>query len=261
MNPSAVLYNVRAPEERNRLTVFFRLLLVIPQFVMLMVVSIAAGLVVIVAWFALVFTGKYPPGMYEFVSRVLQYNARINAYCYLQVDEYPPFALGPQDDYPAQLVIPPMKEQYNQLKVLFRLIIGIPVMVIGYAFGIVAEIMAIVVWLVAVIAGRTPAGLHSALNLGVSYTVRYAAYFALLTEDWPAITQEEGLQVGEGAPPSLDPAPPPPPPPPAAAGGSYAPPAAPEAPTAPAPPEAPASPPPPAPAPEESPPGPFGPSD
>jgi hypothetical protein len=241
-----VVYNVLAPEKRNRLTAFFRLILVIPHLVTLLVYSVGAMFTVLGAWFVLMFTGKYPPGMYAFVASVLQYSARLSAYCYMQVDAYPSFALGPQEGYPVNLAIPPPLEKYNRVKVFFRVIIGIPVLVIGYAFGIVAEVMAIVVWLVAVVAGRTPAGLHSALNLGVSYSARYAAYFALLTEDWPAITQEEALTVddGSGAPPSIS---------------ATAPSEVPSQTFA--APEAPAPPPPPPPAAEERPPGPFGPSD
>lgn len=251
----SVTYSVQAPEKRTRLTVFFRLLLAIPHFVMLIVMELFALVSVVCAWFALMFTGRYPAGLYSFVASVSQYAARVNAYTYLQVDKYPPFSLGDDESYPVHLGIPPAKESYNRVKVFFRVIVGLPVLIMLYAFGIVAEIMAIVVWLVAIVIGRTPEGLHSALNLGLSYQARGGPYLALLTEDWPDITQESGLTVGDGGAATLPSAPvaesvAPPIPPPAEPA---------EPPPAFEPPAPPSSPPPPPPGDDDAP-GPFGPS-
>jgi hypothetical protein len=172
-----------------------------------------------VAWFAIVFTGRYPAGLYAFNVKVLKYQARLNSYLHLQVDTYPPFGLDDYPDYPTQLHVGPAQEQYSRLKAFFRIIVGIPVMIIGYAMSLVIAVMDVVVWIVAVITGRTSEGLHGPLNLGLSYYIRAAAYFALITEDWPAITQDPET-AGLGGSSSMRaaaPPPPPPPPPPAPA--------------------------------------------
>jgi hypothetical protein len=77
---------------RNRLTVAFRIILVIPQLVVVAALGIAAFAVVIVAFFAVLFTGKYPPGMRTFVINVTKWYVRVEAYFALLTDEYPPFA-------------------------------------------------------------------------------------------------------------------------------------------------------------------------
>src|SRR5690348_17736496 len=79
--------------ERNRLTVAFRIILVIPHVVVLFFLGIAAAVVVLIALFAVLFTGDWPEGMRTFVLDVLRWYLRVSNYFLLLTDEYPPFAL------------------------------------------------------------------------------------------------------------------------------------------------------------------------
>ena len=79
--------------DRNRLTAFFRIILAIPQFVVVIVLGIAAAFVTLIAFFAVLFTGKWPPGMLDFVIKVQRWSLRVQAYTMLLTDLYPPFAL------------------------------------------------------------------------------------------------------------------------------------------------------------------------
>jgi len=78
---------------RPRLTVFFRVLLVIPHYVALFFVFLAWCVTTIVAWFAILFTGAYPASVYQFGVGALRWRMRVEAYTLLLVDEYPPFSL------------------------------------------------------------------------------------------------------------------------------------------------------------------------
>jgi hypothetical protein len=80
-------------ENRNRLTVAFRFILIIPQVIVLMVLFIVMGFAVLAGFFVVLFTGKWPAGLQEFVLGVLRWNTRVSAYAMLLVDEYPPFSL------------------------------------------------------------------------------------------------------------------------------------------------------------------------
>jgi hypothetical protein len=80
-------------ENRNRLTVAFRILLVIPQFIVLAVLGLAALVALIVAFFAVLFTGTWPAGLRDFVLGVMRWSLRVQAYFGLLTDVYPPFAL------------------------------------------------------------------------------------------------------------------------------------------------------------------------
>jgi Domain of unknown function (DUF4389) len=79
--------------ERNRLTVAFRIILVIPQLIVLAVLAIASGVVTIVAIFVVLFTGRWSDGMRAFVVNVMRYYLRVQAYFLLLSDAYPPFKL------------------------------------------------------------------------------------------------------------------------------------------------------------------------
>jgi uncharacterized protein DUF4389 len=79
---------------RDRLTVFFRLLLAIPQFIVLFFIVFAWWITAIVSWFLILFTGEYPGGLYEFGIGTLRWLLRVEAYVLLLVDDYPPFSLS-----------------------------------------------------------------------------------------------------------------------------------------------------------------------
>jgi uncharacterized protein DUF4389 len=193
--PYPVTFEADYVEQRSRLTTFFRWLLVIPQLIVMYFYGLAAGVVVVVAWFALLFTGRYPQGMYDFVAGFIRYSTYVNGYFYLLCDPYPPFGGDPDLGYPVRLEIGPPKESYSRLKVFFRFILAIPVLLIMYAMQIVAQIGAFIAWFAIVVLGRQPRGLQDMIVLGLSYQQRVYPYLALLTEDWPPFVDDHQQQV------------------------------------------------------------------
>jgi hypothetical protein len=214
------IFEAEYVEKRSRLTTFFRAILAIPHIIVLYVWGLLAGLAVIIAWFALLFTGRYPQSIYDFVAGFQRYSTAVCGYLALLTDDYPPFS-GETGDYPVQLRIPPPKAEYDRLKVLFRIILAIPVIIINYAMALVWEIGAFIAWFVIVVLGKQPRGLQDMIALGLSYQQRASTYMFLLTEDWPPFTDPDSSALAGGATGSgLPPAP-----------ATSAPPAAPEAPT------------------------------
>ena len=98
-----VAYDQNPPVERNRLTVFFRIFIVIPHFIVAMFYGLAFLLAVIVAWFAILFTGKYPQGLYDFCAGFLRFGTRLIGYYFLVTDEFPPFDGGEHPEYPIRV--------------------------------------------------------------------------------------------------------------------------------------------------------------
>jgi hypothetical protein len=79
----------------NRWLPLVKWLLAIPHFLVLIVLSIAAFFAVVLAWFAILFTGRYPRGLFDFVVGVGRWWLRVQAYAFLLVtDRYPPFSLS-----------------------------------------------------------------------------------------------------------------------------------------------------------------------
>jgi hypothetical protein len=79
---------------RNRWSVGFRIIFAIPHIVVLIFLNVAWVVTSIVAWFAILFTGRYPAGLYDFGVGVLRWDLRVEAYLLLMRDEYPPFRLA-----------------------------------------------------------------------------------------------------------------------------------------------------------------------
>jgi hypothetical protein len=70
------------------------LLLAIPHYIVLIVLTIGALLAAILAWFAILFTGRYPPSMFEYIEGVIGWHNRVAAYAFLLIaGRYPPFSL------------------------------------------------------------------------------------------------------------------------------------------------------------------------
>jgi hypothetical protein len=91
--PYPVTFDVEYPQQSNRWSVAFRLILIIPQAIVLLFVLLAWVVTVVIAWFAILFTGRYPEGLYRFGVGVQRWTLRVQAYLFLMRDEYPPFSL------------------------------------------------------------------------------------------------------------------------------------------------------------------------
>jgi Domain of unknown function (DUF4389) len=85
-----------ARQELNRWLPLVKWLLAIPHYILLVFLSIAAFVAVVIAWFAILFTGRYPRGLFDFVLGVGRWANRVVAYAFVLVtDQYPPFRLSP----------------------------------------------------------------------------------------------------------------------------------------------------------------------
>jgi hypothetical protein len=90
-----VTVEVDYPEELSRWLIFVKWLLAIPHYLALALLGIAAAVVLFIAFFAILFTKKYPESLFNFVVGVQRWALRVTAYVYLMRDEYPPFSLEP----------------------------------------------------------------------------------------------------------------------------------------------------------------------
>jgi hypothetical protein len=85
--------SVEEPGEMNRWLPLVKWLLAIPQYIVLFVLYIALLFVSLIAFFAVLFTGKWPEGMRDFAVGVMRWNTRVSGYVFFLTDPYPPFSL------------------------------------------------------------------------------------------------------------------------------------------------------------------------
>jgi hypothetical protein len=82
--------------EMNRWLPLVKWLLAIPHYIILLFLALAALVIVIIAWFAILFTGRYPQGLFDFIVGVMRWGNRVQGYAFVLItDRYPPFRLDP----------------------------------------------------------------------------------------------------------------------------------------------------------------------
>jgi hypothetical protein len=169
--------------QRNRLTVFFRLILAIPHFVWVTLWAVIAILAAIVNWFATLFTGRSPDGLHTFLATFLRYGTHVRAYVLLIADPFPGFTGKP--GYPIDLEVDPPQPQ-GRLTVFFRIILAIPALFVTNILSNLSQLLAVFSWFIALVTGRVPEGLRNFAVLALRFETQTYAYVLLLTERYPS---------------------------------------------------------------------------
>jgi Domain of unknown function (DUF4389) len=195
MDAYPLTFDVTQPEgPRNRLTSAFRIILAIPHLLIVGgpgvgwgansntgVFGGVAAVVSVIAWFAILFTGRFPRGLWDLSHMYMRWRARAIAYMALLRDEYPPFG---DDAYPVefQLDYPDVR---NRWTVAFRLILAIPQLIVFFFVGLAGLIAAVIGWFAILFTGRYPEGLWE-FGVGVQrWSLRLQAYLLLLRDEYP----------------------------------------------------------------------------
>ena len=169
--------------QRNRLTVFFRLILAIPHLIWLTVWGIVAALAAIANWFATLVNGQSPEGLHDFLATYLRYQTHVYAYILLVADPFPGF--GGKPGYPIDIEVDPPQRQ-NRWTVAFRVILAIPAFIISGILGYLNRALAVFSWFIALAMGSVPEGLRNLAALALRYEQQTAAYALLLTGRFPS---------------------------------------------------------------------------
>jgi hypothetical protein len=197
-----------ALDGRNRLTTAFRLILAIPHLLIVGgpvastlwwsstygpdgrvrsefvggIFGVVASVVSFIAWFAILFTGRYPEGLWNLAALYLRWRVRAAAYTFLLRDEYPPFGDG---EYPVSLELQRPVEPRNRLTVFFRLLLAIPQLIVVSILGAAWSVVTVIAWFGILFTGRYPAGFYE-FSVGVlRWQMRVEAYLLLLRDEYP----------------------------------------------------------------------------
>lgn len=168
---------------RNRLTVFFRLLLALPHLLWLTLWGIAALLAAIGNWFATLFGGTSPQALHRFLARFIGYSVHVYAYLFLVGNPFPGF-VGEVGSYPVELRIAERAPQ-NRWAVGFRIVLVLPALVIASAYGTLLFTIAFLGWFASLFTGRMPLGLRNAGALGLRYAAQTYGYLYLVAGAYP----------------------------------------------------------------------------
>ncbi len=169
---------------RNRLTVFFRLLLAIPQFIWLYVFGIVAAFALLFAWIVAVFTGRVPDSLHNLLARYQRLTTHVAAYTLLIADPWPPFG-GSPGTYPIDLRVDEAAPQ-SRLTVFFRGLLAIPALVLAYVFRLVNTLIAVLGWFYSLIFGRMHEGMRDLSAWMLQFEMQAYCYLFLLTGRYPS---------------------------------------------------------------------------
>ena len=195
--------------ERNRLTSAFRIILAIPHLILVGgpgvalgfsfgqwgegdfswfgfggagVLGAVAAVMAVISWFAIVFTGREPKGLWDFKAFFLRWRSRSMAYTGLLRDEYPPFGEG---DYPVRLQLGENPQERNRVSVFFRIFLVIPHLIVLLFVGIAWAITVVVAWFAILFTGSYPESLY---RFGIGYmrwSLRVETYALLMHDRFP----------------------------------------------------------------------------
>lgn len=196
-----IRYEADYKRQPDRLSTFFRIILVIPWAIVAIIYSIALTITALIAWLAVIILGRYPQGLYDFNAGMLRFFTRVNAFCYLQTDHYPPFGLGEAGDYPVRAVIAPRPERQSRLKALFRVILALPLIVVSYPISFLLQGAWVISWLTIVFRGYQPEGIHYILAFANAWNTRVGGYLLLLTDAYPPVGEDPLKQSPEAIEP------------------------------------------------------------
>lgn len=164
-------------------------LLVIPHLVVVWVLQTVSQVVSIIAWLAILFTGRLPAGLAQFQAMYLRYSLRTYAYAGFLTDQYPPFAFDAVNDdpggHPTSLSISPDLEGRNRLTCFFRIILMIPALIFLAIIVIIAAVCSILGFFAVLFTGRWPEGLRNFVVANLRVSARFGAYASFLTDQYP----------------------------------------------------------------------------
>ena len=199
MIDSPVKFSIDYPEKLSRgkllLKTFFGWLYVgIPHGIILIFYGIAVSVVTFIAWWVILFTAKYPKGMFNFVIRYWRWDIRVSAYLSLLTDAYPPFS-GDELDTPVKFLIE-YPENLSRGKLLLKtffgwLYVGIPHGIILIFYGIAVSVVTFIAWWVILFTAKYPKGMFNFVIRYWRWDIRVSAYLGLLTDAYPPFNGEE----------------------------------------------------------------------
>lgn len=199
-----VLVTARLDTPLSRWLWLVKWLLVIPHWIVLIFLWIAFLVVTVIAFFAILFTERYPRPLFDFNLGVLRWAWRVSYYSYsaLGTDRYPPFSLGPEPDYPARLDIAYPERLSRGLVLVKWWLLAIPhyLVIAIFAGGMRASwwsgglitLLTLFAAIALAFTGRYPRDLF-VLIVGLNrWVFRVAAYACLMTDAYPPFRLDQG---------------------------------------------------------------------
>jgi hypothetical protein len=171
-------------EEFNRWLPLVKWLLVIPHLIVLWFIWIGLFFVGVFAFFAVLFTGRFPRGAFDFIVGGVRWTYRVFVYAHLMADPYPPFSLADDPDYPVRLNVE-YPERIANWRPLVQWLLAIPYLLVAGVLYWLTAILSIVAFFTILFTKRIPRELFELMVPGLRWNLRGNAYAYFLTDRYP----------------------------------------------------------------------------
>jgi Domain of unknown function (DUF4389) len=171
-------------EQYSRFMPLVKWLLVIPHYIVLIVLWIGAFFVIVVSWFAVLITGRYPRGLWNYMVGVARWTTRVTSYHYLMVDPYPPFSLESDPDYPTRFEVD-YPEKVERWRPLVAWILAIPYLIIAGILVYLGYVLVFFAFFTILFARSFPKGMFDIVVVALRWQARGNAYALWLITRYP----------------------------------------------------------------------------
>ena len=185
-----VNFEAERQAEYHRFLPLVKWLLAFPHYIALIFVGIGAFFALIGAFFAVLFTGSWPRGLFDFVAGTLRWGYRVSAYVLLLTDEYPPFSLAEEPDYPVRIRID-YPEHIDNWRPLVHWLLVIPYLIVAGVLMWVAGIVSFIAIFVILFTAKLPEGMFNLIVNPMRWQVRGNAYAGWLVKRYPPFSWDE----------------------------------------------------------------------
>ena len=180
--PAAV--EIGYPAELNRWLPLVKWLLAIPHFFALWFVVIGAFFVAIYAFFAVLFTGRWPRGAFDYLVGTFRWAYRVAVYVHLMTDAYPPFSMADDPSYPVRLHIE-YPEHIDRWRPLVQWLLAWPYLIVAGALYWLTGILTIAAFFTVLFTKQIPRGIFDLMVPGLRWNLRGNAYALFMNSRYP----------------------------------------------------------------------------
>ena len=178
-------FAIEYPETLSRWKIFVKWLLAIPHFIIVYLLQAVNSVLVFIAFFAVLFTKKWPRGLFDFSVMIQRWSANVAVYGFLLMrDEYPPFT-GEAGQYPVTLEVD-YDPDLSRWMIFVKWLLAIPHLIVLAFLGIAAYVVVVIAFFAILFTGRYPRGMFEFVEGVYRWVVRVSAYSTwLMTDRYP----------------------------------------------------------------------------
>ena len=186
-----VVVECERQEAYNRFLPLIKWLLVLPHAFVLAFLFIGVFFAKLIAFFAVLVTGRYPKGIFDFVTGVLRWTWNVYAYAYLLTDRYPPFALAEDPSYPARFEVVYPEDGIERWRPLVHWLLVIPFAIVAGLLTYVAGVVVLIGVFVILFTKRLPEGMFNLILIPNRWYLRAFTYGGFMVDRYPPFSWEE----------------------------------------------------------------------